>query len=102
LEKSNVSYLKVFGCKCCVLNTREVLGKFDSKVFESIFVGYSSNIKTYRIFNKSTLTIEESMHVKFEESSKFVKNVNVQINSLGEDMKKTTLKKASIQEKSKE
>jgi len=99
LKKPNVSYLKVFGCKCFVLNTREVLGKFNSKVFEGIFVGYSSNSKAYRIFNRSTLTIEESMNVKFEESNKFVKNVvDVEINSLGEDLEKTTLKEVPIRE----
>ena len=45
------------------------------KTFESIFVGYSSTSKAYRVFNKSSLTIEESMLVKFEKSNAFVKNV---------------------------
>jgi len=77
------------------------LGKLDSKVFEGIFVAYSSTSKAYRIFNRYTLTIEESMHVKFKESIKFVKNiVDVQINSLCKDMDKATLKDAPIQEKS--
>ena len=35
---------------------------------EAIFVGYSNTSKAYRVFNKSSLTIEESIHVKFEES----------------------------------
>ena len=38
-RKSNVSYFKVFGCKCFVLNTRDNLGKFDAKAYEAIFVG---------------------------------------------------------------
>jgi len=38
------------------------------------------------------LTIEESMHVKFEEFDKFAKNV--EINSLVKDLDKVTLKKA--------
>ena len=37
------------------------------------------------------------MHVKFEESNAFVKNV-VEINSLGEDMEKITLKDSPISE----
>ena len=37
------------------------------------------------------MTIEESMHVKFEESNVFVENV-VEIDSLNEDMEKTSLK----------
>ena len=36
-------------------------------------------------------TIEESIHVKFEESNVFVKNV-VEIDSLDEDMERVTLK----------
>ena len=57
------------------LNTEDNLGKFDAKSYEAIFVGYSNTRKTYRVFNKSTLIIEESMHVKFEESIVFVKNI---------------------------
>ena len=49
------------------------------------------------MFIKSSLTIEESMHVKFEESNAIVKNV-VEIDSLGEDMEKISLKDSSIQE----
>ena len=66
LRKSNVSYFKIFGCKCFLLNIKGNLGKFNPKFFESIFVGYSNTSKAYRVFNRSTLTIEESMHIKFE------------------------------------
>jgi len=79
------------------LNTKDNLRKFDTKTFEAIFVGYSSTGKAYRLFNKSSLTIEESTHVKFEESNAFVKNV-VEIDSLGEDMEKISLMDSPIQE----
>ena len=36
-RKSKISYLRVFGCKCFILNTKKNLGKFDSKVDEGIF-----------------------------------------------------------------
>ena len=100
LRKLNVSYFKVFGCKCFVLNTKDNLGKFDVKAFEAIFIGYSSTSKTYIVFNKSSLTIEESMYVKFEESDAFVKNV-VEIDTLGEDMEKVSLKDSLTQDKKK-
>jgi len=96
-RKSNVSYFKVFGCKCFVLNTKDNLDKFDAKAYLAIFVGYSSTSKAYRVFNKSTLAIEESMHVKFEESNVVVENV-VKIEPLGEDMEKLSLKDSPIQE----
>jgi len=79
------------------LNTKDNLGKFDAKSYEAIFVGYSNTRKVYRVFNKSTLTIKKSMHVKFEESNAFMKNI-VEINSLGEDMEKISLKNSPMQE----
>jgi len=66
LRKPNVSYFRAFGCKCFILNAKDNLEKFDAKAFEAFFVGYSNTSKTYRIFNKSTLTIEESMHVSLK------------------------------------
>jgi hypothetical protein len=43
------------------------LGKFDAKSDERIFLGYSINSKAYRVYNKRSLTIEESIHVVFDE-----------------------------------
>ena len=90
-RKPNVSYFKVFSCKCFILNTKDNLGKFNAKSYEAIFIGYSNTSKAYRVFNKSSLIIEESIHVKFEESNMFVENV-VEIDSLNEDMEKISLK----------
>ena len=68
-----ISYFKVFGCKCFLLNTRDNLDKFDAKSDEGIFLGYSSRSKAYRVFNKRTSSIEESLHVSFDEHiDKFV------------------------------
>ena len=33
-----------------------------------IFLGYSTSSKAYRVFNKRTLVVEESIHVVFDES----------------------------------
>ena len=44
------------------------LSKFDAKADEDIFLEYSSSSKAYRVFNKSTLVIEESIHVVFDKS----------------------------------
>ena len=68
------------------MNTKDNLGKFDAKSYEAIFIGSNSS-KAYRVFTRFALTIEEFMHVKFEKSNAFVKNV-VEIESLGEDMEK--------------
>ncbi|KAH9780087.1 Integrase catalytic domain-containing protein [Citrus sinensis] len=68
-RKPNIGYFKVFGCKCFVLNTKDNLGKFDPKSDVGIFLGYSNSSKTYRVYNKRTLVVEESMHVTFDESN---------------------------------
>ena len=43
------------------------------------------------------MTIEEFIHAKFEESNAFVKNV-VEIDSLGKDMEKISLKDSPMQD----
>lgn len=65
-----VSYFKSFGCKCFVHNNgKENFGKFDPRSDEGMFVGYSLESKAYGVFNKHTLTIEESVHVTLVESN---------------------------------
>ena len=61
-----VSYFKIFGCKCFILNTKDALDKFDARSNEGIFVGYSTQSKAYGTFNKKIFTVEESLHVKFD------------------------------------
>ena len=73
-KKPNVSYFKVFDCKCFVLNEKDALGKFDTKSDEGIFLGYSYTSKAFHVFNKRTLVIEESIHVVFNEISESKKN----------------------------
>ena len=52
-----------------ILNTKDNLGKFDAKSNVGIFLGYSSSSKTYRVFNKKTMVVKESVHVVFDESN---------------------------------
>ena len=65
-----LSHLKVFGCKCFILNNgKESLGKFDAKVDEGVFLGYATQSHAYRVYNKRLMTVEESMHVVFDETN---------------------------------
>ena len=68
-KNPNISYFKVFGSKCFILNIKDNLGKFDAKSSVRIFLGYSSSSKAYRVFNKNTMVIEDSIHVVFDESN---------------------------------
>ena len=68
-RKPNIGYFNIFGCKCFVHNNdKDNLDKFDAKADEGIFLGYSTSSKAYRIFNKSSLIVEESIHIVFDES----------------------------------
>ena len=41
----------------------------DAKSDEVIFMGYALNSKAYRVFNKTSLIVEESIHVVFDETN---------------------------------
>ena len=69
-RKSNISYFHIFGCKYFILNNKkDNLKKFDAKLDEDIFLGYSTSCKAYRVFNKWALIVEESIHVVFDETN---------------------------------
>jgi len=45
-----LSHLKVFGCKCFILNNgKESLGKFDAKADEGVFLSYVTQSHAYRV-----------------------------------------------------
>ncbi|XP_070004927.1 uncharacterized protein [Nicotiana sylvestris] len=68
-RKPKLTHLRTFGCKCYVLNNgKDQLGKFDAESDEGIFLGYSSQSKAYKIYNKRTQYVEESVHVIFDKS----------------------------------
>nr|GEY21690.1 zf-CCHC domain-containing protein/UBN2 domain-containing protein [Tanacetum cinerariifolium] len=48
---------------------KDYLTKFDPKSTEGVFLGYLPNSKAYIILNKETMRINESLNVKFDESS---------------------------------
>ena len=90
-RKPNLSHLRVFGCKCYVHNNgKDNLGKFDAKSDNAIFLGYSLHSKAYRVFNKRTMTIEESFHVVFDESNTSLAKRDV-YDELAETLERTHL-----------
>ena len=64
-----MSYFRVFGCKCFILNKRPKTSKFAPKVDEGILLGYGSNEHAYRVFNKTSKRVEIAIHVTFDESN---------------------------------
>ncbi|GJS00361.1 retrovirus-related pol polyprotein from transposon TNT 1-94, partial [Tanacetum coccineum] len=57
----------VFGALCYPTNDNEDLGKLQPTADIGIFVGYAPNRKGYRIYNKRTQQIMETIHVTFDE-----------------------------------
>ena len=69
-RKPNIAHFRVFGCKCSILNNgKDNLSKFDERSDEGIFLGYSIVSKAYRVYNKKTRTVQESVHVRFDENT---------------------------------
>ncbi|GJZ10750.1 ribonuclease H-like domain-containing protein [Tanacetum coccineum] len=65
-----LSFMRPFRCPVAILNTIDHLGKFDGKIDEGFFVGYSLNSKAFRVFNSRTRIVEENLHIRFSESTK--------------------------------
>jgi hypothetical protein len=68
-KKTNVSYFRVFGSKCFILIERGRSSKFAPKVIEGFLLGYDSNTRAYRVFNKSTGLVEVSCDIVFDETN---------------------------------
>jgi hypothetical protein len=60
----------VFGCKCYILRKGSRLSKFEKKCDEGFLLGYSSNSKAYRVFNKTHDIIENAYDVEFDETNR--------------------------------
>ncbi|GJW79742.1 retrovirus-related pol polyprotein from transposon TNT 1-94 [Tanacetum coccineum] len=59
--------LSLFGFLCYIVKDGENLDKMKEKGDACIFVGYSTQSKAYRVFNKRTRIIVETIHVNFDE-----------------------------------
>jgi hypothetical protein len=68
-NKPNVSYFRVFGSKCYILVKRGRHLKFAPKAIEGFVLGYGSNTKAYRVFNKSSGLAEVSSDIVFDETN---------------------------------
>lgn len=69
-RKETIRYFKNFRSKCYIINTNDYLGKFDDRVDEGIFIGYSSKRKAYQYFNKRLSKIVDSVDIKVNEGIK--------------------------------
>ncbi|GJX87193.1 retrovirus-related pol polyprotein from transposon TNT 1-94 [Tanacetum coccineum] len=68
-RKPDISFLHVFGALCYPKNDREDIGKLGVKDDIGFFIGYSTNSSSYRLYNRRTKKIMETMNVTFDELS---------------------------------
>nr|GFA40144.1 Gag-Pol polyprotein [Tanacetum cinerariifolium] len=68
-RKPDISFLHVFGAPCYPKNDREDTRKLGAKGDIGFFIGYSADSCAYRVFNRRTNKITESMNVTFDELS---------------------------------
>nr|GFB06457.1 hypothetical protein [Tanacetum cinerariifolium] len=66
-RKPSVKFFHIFGSVCYIVRDGENLDKMKEKGDKCIFVGYSNQSRAYRVFNKKTRVIMESIHVNFDE-----------------------------------
>jgi hypothetical protein len=68
-KKPNISYFRVFGSKCFILTKIGRNSNFAPKAVEGFLLGYVSNTRAYRVFNKSTGLVEVSCDIVFDETN---------------------------------
>ncbi|GKD16562.1 retrovirus-related pol polyprotein from transposon TNT 1-94, partial [Tanacetum coccineum] len=77
-RKPSIKHLYIFGCTCYLTRNGENLDKMKEKGDPCILVGYSTQSKGYRVYNKRTRLIVESIHLRFDKikemSETFVAN----------------------------
>nr|GEV82920.1 retrovirus-related Pol polyprotein from transposon TNT 1-94 [Tanacetum cinerariifolium] len=68
-RKLDISFLHVFSALCYPKNDREDIEKLGAKGDIGFFIGYSADSYAYRIYNRRTKKIIETMNVSFDELS---------------------------------
>nr|GEZ81693.1 hypothetical protein [Tanacetum cinerariifolium] len=68
-RKPNIKFFCVFGCRCYLLNDYEDVGNLKKKMDIRVFVRYLKESAAFRIYNKRTRKIYESVNVNFDEIS---------------------------------
>nr|GFC31263.1 retrovirus-related Pol polyprotein from transposon TNT 1-94 [Tanacetum cinerariifolium] len=68
-KKPDILFLHVFGALCYPKNDREDIGKLGAKGDIGFFIGYSADSCAFKIYNRRTKKIMETMNVSFDELS---------------------------------
>nr|GEU90046.1 putative ribonuclease H-like domain-containing protein [Tanacetum cinerariifolium] len=64
----SIAFIRPFGCPVTILNTLDLVGKFDEKADEGFLVGYSVNNKAFGVFNSRIRIVQKTLHINFLEN----------------------------------
>nr|GFA77641.1 hypothetical protein [Tanacetum cinerariifolium] len=67
IKLPDLSFFHVFGALCYPTNDSKNLGKLQPKADIRIFIGYAPTKKAFRIYNRRSRRIVETIHVDFDE-----------------------------------
>ncbi|GJT42750.1 retrovirus-related pol polyprotein from transposon TNT 1-94 [Tanacetum coccineum] len=71
---STAKFFHIFGSLCNIVKDGENLDKMKEKGDACFFVGYSTQSRAYKIYNKRTRVIVETIHVNFDELPQMASN----------------------------
>nr|GEY60421.1 retrovirus-related Pol polyprotein from transposon TNT 1-94 [Tanacetum cinerariifolium] len=103
-RKPNIKFFRVFGCRCYLLNDYEDVGKLKAKGDIRVFIGYLKESAAFRIYNKQTRKIHESVNVNFDEISEMASkqfSLEPGLTNLNETEKSSNLSVSQVAEASK-
>nr|GEV04258.1 retrovirus-related Pol polyprotein from transposon TNT 1-94 [Tanacetum cinerariifolium] len=103
-RKQNIKFFRVFGCRCYLLNNYEDVTKLKAKGDIGVFVGYSKESAAFKIYNKRTRKIHESVNVNFDEISEMDSkqfSLKPGLSTLNETEKSLNLSVSQVDEASK-
>nr|GFD06132.1 retrovirus-related Pol polyprotein from transposon TNT 1-94 [Tanacetum cinerariifolium] len=78
-RKPNIKFFRVFGCRCYLLNDYEDVGKLKAKGDIGVFVGYSKESAAFRIYNKRTRKIHESVNIMKSSTTNVETSINEEV-----------------------
>nr|GEV58806.1 retrovirus-related Pol polyprotein from transposon TNT 1-94 [Tanacetum cinerariifolium] len=78
-RKPNIKFFHVFGCRCYLLNDYEDVGKLKAKGDIEVFVGYSKVSAAFRIYNKRTRKIYESVNIMKSSTMNVETSINEEV-----------------------
>nr|GEW27302.1 hypothetical protein [Tanacetum cinerariifolium] len=103
-RKPNIKFFHVFGSICYLLNDYDDVEKLKVKGGIGVFVGYSKESAAFRIYNKQTRKIHESVNLNFDEISEMASkqfNLEPGLSNLNETGKSSNPSVSQVSETSK-